>query len=154
LKLRFPDGFDVDEELPKVPPPPTRPRFHGGTAGSTAARALFSETYLQPNMRIRLPGTDSADYSIEDGQIVVVWDLGRVNQSEERDVPAFFLKGPGSGTYRVDWEITAEGLQKPAKGNLPLRVEAPEADEPITTLADVEGERKARELAFRKSSHR
>lgn len=154
LKLRFPDGFDVDDELPLVPRLPHRPLFHGGTEGPVAAGGMFKESYLEPKSSIRLPGTDKPNYSIEEGLVVVAWDLGRINQSERRDVPAFALKGPGPGTYRVGWEVTAEGLPKPAKGIISLRIDRPEEGEPITTLAGVEEERRARELAFRVSSRR
>lgn len=78
------------------------------------------------------------------------WDLGCVNQSERRDVPPFSLKAAPPGTYSVKWEITAEGLVRPLEGELSVVVEPPIQADPISTLNDVEEERRARELAFGK----
>jgi hypothetical protein len=112
------------------------------------ATRINQEIYLQPDAKIRLPGTDRPNYSVEDGRAIIDWDLGRVNQSEHRDVPAFSLKAPEPGDYKVEWAITAEGLASPAKGVITIEVEAPDPAEPITTLNEAEEERKAYELAF------
>jgi hypothetical protein len=148
LRMQFPEGFSVDEELPEVPRPPQRPRLKQSAFGRAPGGLVLQETYLQPNVRIRLPGTDMPDYRADDGQVVVTWDLGHVNQSERREVPAFSIKAPEPGIYPVDWEITADGLPRAVNGVISVVVEPAEVIEPILTLADVEDERKARELAF------
>jgi hypothetical protein len=149
LRIRFPEGFAIDEELPEVPRPPHRPRFDGSSLGRITEGVLFRETYFQPNLRIRLPGTDAPDYMTDDGKVVVSWDLGHVNQSERVEVPVFSLKAPEPGVYSAEWEVTADGLPRGAKGTLPIVVEPPGEAEPICTMAEVEDERKARELAIR-----
>lgn len=150
LRIRLPGGFAIDDQLPEVAPPPHRPQYGGSPVlGPTVERALLRETYLQPNVRIRLPGTDAPDYMVDEGRVVVTWDLGRVNQSERREVPAFSLKTPSPDTYSAEWEITADGLARGVKGTMTIVVAPPEEAEPICTMADVEVERKAREIAIR-----
>ncbi len=84
-----------------------------------------------------MPGTHSPDYATDEGLVVVSWDLGRVKQSERRDVPAFSLKAAPPGPYDVEWEMTAEGLPKPLEGELSVVVEPPmQADRSPQELHD------------------
>jgi hypothetical protein len=146
LRLHFPDGFALDDEPPEVGRPPKRPRYPRlGYVGSYFDRADY-EMVAALRRSIRLPGSDKPQYSIEGGRVKADWDLGRLNQSDHRDVPAFRLKAAAPGIYEVQWEATAAGLSRPSRGSLTINVEEPEPGEPVSSLADAEAEREDYEL--------
>lgn len=145
LRLRFPGCFQLDRQLPQVDEPPKRPDF--APSGLRAFPGLLArETNRVPIPDIepiRLPGTDKPDYSMEGDTVVIDYDLGRINQSDHRDVPNFSLRAPGPGEYTVEWEASASGLNKPASGEFTIHFAEPQQGPPIVMLASVEAEREA-----------
>lgn len=95
---------------------------------------------------IRLPGTDKPLYSNENGLAQADFDLGRVNQTDHRDVPPFRLRAAPPGEYEIEWQITATGLSRPIRGTVKIKVEPPQAGEAILTLGEAEAERRDYEL--------
>lgn len=55
LRMRFPEGFDIDEELPKVPQPPRRPHFEGFICRVAATRVLVYRGLLRPQRPDPIP---------------------------------------------------------------------------------------------------
>ncbi|HSS05179.1 MAG TPA: hypothetical protein VLK89_08345 [Solirubrobacterales bacterium] len=144
LRLRFPNGFLLAGKLPRAGSPPTRPHFSPGI-GSLLPRSALERAMpeIEP---IYLPGTDKARYSIEEDAPVIDYELGRVNQHDHRDVPAFSLRVPGPGSYAVQWKASATGLGKPARGKLTIEFSEPDQGEPIITLTEADAEREKLDL--------
>jgi hypothetical protein len=141
LRLRFPPGFKLAQDLPYSELPPDRPSF-GGVIGLPHAALNSLHGLTDHNIpSIDLPGSDKARYSMEGNAPVIDYNLGRVNQHDYRDAPAFSLRVPGPGSYNVKWEASAAGLGKPATGELTIQFAEPKQGEPITTLEEVETER-------------
>ncbi|HET9164307.1 MAG TPA: hypothetical protein VFN89_12800 [Solirubrobacterales bacterium] len=144
LRLRFPEGFDLDGEPPEVGPPPIPPTLHPRMTADALGR-IRADMPVRP-VGIRLPGTDKPTYSIEGGKVKVDWDLGRLNQSDHRDVPAFRLKAAPPGTYEIEWEATSAGLSKPMRGTVKIRIEKAAVGDAVEDLKDAEAEHRAYEL--------
>lgn len=139
LRLRFPEGFRLASDLSEAGEPPTRPNFAPGVG------AYFAPRNLSKMQRIasKFPwpkNAEGASYSTENGRPVVDFELGRINQGDHRDVPAFALRVPGPGTFPIHWETSSSGLGKPATGTLTIKWEAAEDGPPITTLKQAEHE--------------
>jgi hypothetical protein len=142
LRLHFPAGFDLDEDPPEVGAPPERPTFNRfGGVGFRGPIGL--EKLVARPGSIRLPGTDKPKNSTEGGLTKVDYDLGRLNQSDHRDVPPFRLRAAAPGNYEVEWEATASGLNKPSRGTLLLSVGEPNQGVAIQSLEDADAERDA-----------
>lgn len=65
---------------------------------------------------ISLPTDTGPTYSVAEGRVRVDYQLGHVNQSDSLDVVPFEIWAPLKGRHEVEWEITATGLTKAAKG--------------------------------------
>lgn len=140
LRLFFPEGFELEDEAPSIdssPDPPELPR----EGHQFLARRPEPVLPIKGGIQLHHPD-DEPHYSEKDGLPVVDYDLGRINQADHRDVPAFELKAPRDpGSYEIRWEASAAGLIKPASGTITFQVRQPEEIEPITTLAEAEQER-------------
>jgi hypothetical protein len=137
LRLRFPEGFKLARDLPEAGEPPTRPNFAPGIGAYFAPRDFSKLQGLAP----KLPwpkDAEAASYSVENGKPVVDFELGRINQGDHRDAPAFALRVPGPGRFPVQWEASSSGLGKPATGTLTVECEAAKDGPPITTLKQAE----------------
>lgn len=147
LRLFFPEGFELEDEAPDIGDPPKTPNWTTGLSGllhsNTSIARLRGRGLLDQLRR----DDDEAQYGLKDGLPEVTYELGRVNQSDDRPVPCFRLKAPRQpGTYQVRWEATATGLSKPARGTLTIEVREPIDDAPISSLSEAEGEREEFEL--------
>jgi hypothetical protein len=140
LRLHFPAGFQLNSDLLRAGLPPDRPDFSPGISSALINR-LNRATELPDIEPIHLPGSEKARYSMEDGAPVIDYDLGRVNQSDRRNVPSFCLRAPAPGSYQVQWEVSAAGLGRPAHGSFTIEVTEPKQGEPITSLSEAEAER-------------
>jgi len=141
LRLLFPEGFKLNRHLPEAGEQPARPAFAPGIGaflpGIGSLRGI-PRMPLQNIDPIRLPGSGKPSYSMEGETVVIDYEVGRVNQSDHRDLPSFSLRMPGAGEYTVQWEASASGLDKPTRGELKLRFVEPEEGEPVATLAGAE----------------
>lgn len=140
LRLRFPKGFLLASKLLRVGAPPRCPNFAPGI-GAILPKVVYDPPLLPELEPLYLPGTDKAKYSMEGDAPVIDYELGRVNQHDHRDVPTFSLRLPAPGTYAVQWEASASGLDKLARGQFAIHFAEPEQGQAITTLAEVEAER-------------
>lgn len=143
LILRFPEGFELEGELPEVDEPPEAPSFSSGIvfpgfSSAHAAAVSSAANRIVHGFKPQQRTDDEPRYSLEEGRPRVDYSLGHVNQSHYRPVPAFTLKAPKEpGTYEVAWELTADALPKAISGSLILEISAASGAEPITTLAEM-----------------
>jgi hypothetical protein len=140
LRLFLPEGFELEDEAPDIGSPPKPPDLPGEGIGW---RARPAETLpIKPgSIKLHHPD-DEPHYSDKDGLPVVDYELGRINQADHRDVPAFELKAPKEpGSYRIEWEASAAGLNRPARGTITFQVQRPTEIEPIITLEEAKQER-------------
>lgn len=141
LRLRFPKGFLLARKLPRVDdPPPQRPNYLPEAHLDSFLRMNTDRLQLDDINPIRLPGTDKPKYTMEDDEVVIDYQLGRVNQSDHCDVPTFSLRVPNPGTYEVQWEASASGLGKPARGAFEIDFAQPKQGQPIDSLAEARDE--------------
>jgi len=143
LRLLLPDGFELDEGPMEVDLPPKRPEFRRDILPpAVSSRALHSLSKRLPDAADpRRPDDAEPRYSREAGLPRIDFELGRVNQSDHRDVPEFRIKAPREpGNYEVRWEITAAGLSRPARGAINIEIAEGQEDEPITSLEQAEEE--------------
>jgi hypothetical protein len=141
LRLYFPEGFELEDEAPDVGSPPTPPALpKRGNAWAGMQRETLS---AKPgSIKLHHPD-DEPHYSERGGLPVVDYDLGRVNQADHRDVPAFELKAPKEpGNYLIEWEASAAGLNRPAHGAVTFQVQEPSKNESITPLEEAKQERR------------
>jgi hypothetical protein len=144
LRLRFPPGFEpMTEDAPWVARPPERPNSRPSLPSLINPPVL--DRFPTPVIPPSLTG-GAAGYSRDGEATLVEFDLGRINQSDHRDTAKFELRAAPPGSYEVEWEVSASGLRKAARGRLRLDVAEPQAAAPITTLAEVEAERERYEL--------
>lgn len=148
LRLRWPEGFDLATAQEPLPEPPRVPRYSrlSGLSLDTGA------PLLGPISRERLSGLQSISagrqrnaprYSHEGGEPVITFDLGRLNQSDRIETPRFELRSAPPGRYAFRWEVTAEGLRRPATGSIEIEVAEAKEGAPIRTLDEVQAEREA-----------
>jgi hypothetical protein len=140
LRLLFPEGFELEGDVPAIgdpPPPPIFSRIPMPRA-ATFPSSLFRQPARLPD--IRLPGSANATYSVVDGKVRIDYQLGHVNQSDSLDVSAFELWAPREGSYTIKWEITATGLSKPATGIFEIVIPELDRGGSIGTEADAKGE--------------
>ncbi len=142
LRLFFPEGFELEDEAPDIGAPPEPPELLSDRR--EWLRQLAETLPVKPgSIKLHHPG-DEPHYSTRNSLPVVDYELGRINQSDHRDVPAFELKAPREpGNYEIRWEASAAGLTKPAQGVITLRVQEPLETEPITTMEEANEERLA-----------
>ncbi|MFL5874078.1 MAG: hypothetical protein ACJ75T_11500 [Solirubrobacterales bacterium] len=136
LRLRFPKGFRLTDDLSLVGKPPARPKFNPSVfdgMGNPIRKAQRAGSIPWP-----LSDNDEPTYSMEHGEPVVECDLGRINQGDHRDAPVIELRIPGPGSFVVQWEASSSGLGKPAIGTLTIVCEAAKEGPPITTLKQAE----------------
>ena len=139
LRLFFPEGFELEDEAPSIDSPPNPPELT--MEGQLLARRPEQVLPIKGGIKLHHPD-DEPHYSEKSGLPVVDYDLGRINQADHRDVPAFELKAPSEpGRYEIEWEASAAGLNRPASGAITFEVRAPEEIEPVTTLAEAKQER-------------
>jgi hypothetical protein len=139
LRLFFPEGFELEDEAPSIDSPPDPPELT--MEGQFLARRPELVLPIKGGIKLHHPD-DEPHYSEKNGLPVVDYDLGRINQADHRDVPAFELKAPREpGRYEIEWEASAAGLNRPAFGTITFEVRAPEEIEAITTLAEAKQER-------------
>jgi hypothetical protein len=144
LRLRFPPGFEpLADAPPWVPRPPERPHLRPPWSGLIDMPLL--DRFPAPVFP-RAPSGGTASYSRDGETTVVEFDLGRINQSDYRDTAKFELRAAPPGTHEIEWEVSASGLRKAARGRLRIDVAEPQAAEPIATLAEAEAERGRCEL--------
>jgi hypothetical protein len=144
LRLHFPPGFEpLAEDPPWVGRPPDHPNFRPSWP------SLVDTSVLDRLPTPLIPGPRSggtASYSRDGETTVVEFDLGRINQSDYRDTARFELRAAPPDSYEVEWEVSASGLRKAARGGLRIDVAEPGPGAPITTLAEAEAERERYEL--------
>jgi hypothetical protein len=140
LRLFFPEGFELEDEAPDIGSPPAPPDLPG--EGNVWAGMRPETLPIKPgSIKLHHPN-DEPHYWEKGGLPVVDYDLGRVNQADHRDVPAFELKAPREpGSYRIEWEASAAGLNRPARGTITFQVQEPTEIQPITTLEEAKQER-------------
>jgi hypothetical protein len=145
LILRFPEGFELDEDYPGVDEQPERPKFSSGAFLGPGMADLIRSGHQGIPTRpdgIKLHRTDDEPrYSLENGCPRIDYLLGHINQAHYRAVPAFTLKAPEDpGAYNVTWELSADGLPKALTGTVTLEFRPPPQGQPITALEDLEAE--------------
>jgi hypothetical protein len=145
LRLSFPSAFEEQQRSGGVPSPPTRPSYVG-RFDLIGARVRPPLAVRRGSLAHLIPNADvirgiSAEYSAEDGAIVVDLNIGHINQNEHRDTAEFFLRAGPVGRHEVKWRISANGLDQPAEGTLTVEVKEPRAADPICDLSDALAER-------------
>lgn len=150
VRLSFPASFEEPARPPMVPEPPSRPEFVGrfGMAPITNVPRL---SVPRGSLAHLVPDTDairgmSAEYSSEDGRIVVDLNLGHINQGEYRDTAEFSLRAASPGVHEVGWRVSANGLAAPAEGIIAAEVCEPKQCKPITDFAEAMAERELHRL--------
>jgi hypothetical protein len=142
LRLRFPPGFEPPEDPPWVSEPPKRPHF-----APPLAPLINPLIDVPPIERPNLPSPASAASYWREGEATVVeYDLGRINQADFRDTPELRLRAASPGTYVVEWEVSAAGLRRPARGRWELEVAESKQGEAISTLSEAVRERERYDL--------
>lgn len=142
MRLHFPQQFEEPERTPGVSDPPDRPEFRSLRLGPSIG-PLAASLYRQQPVVLPHPAAfqKEASYSQEDGLTVIAMNVGHVNQSDHRDTEEFHLRAPDPGVHEVEWRVSANGLNSPAKGKINIEVRDPDTGEPITTLEQALDER-------------
>ncbi len=145
--LRFPDGFvHADEDvLPLFDEPPGRPRFvrrRSGLAGlSGLSRAMtmpdYSRLLSTPPV---IPGKRNVSRPrYRKGSLIVEFDIETLRHGIPEDSEnVIWLTSEEDGEFSIPWEMHAENLVEPARGDLGLQI-ATELEEgpPITSVAEM-----------------
>jgi hypothetical protein len=148
VRLRFPAEFEEWKAPPKVPSPPERPEFVGryGRVVPRAAAVARIESLSRLIPRPEEFNGTAAEYSREDGKMVIALGIGHINQHDHRDSAEFLLLAASPGVYEVEWQVSADGLSPPSEGRIKVEVREPPPGDPIIQLKDALAERKRHSL--------
>ena len=143
VQLNFPDSFASWEDPPDRPERPKAPRFKRRTyADMFGMPDLGLRTALMP--QVQMPYLPSIEGNVSspryrDGSVIVEFEIDKLLHGipENTEEPAI-LSAAEDGEFRIPWQIHAENLQEPARGELQLqirtdRIEGP----PIRSLAEL-----------------
>ena len=142
--LDFPSEFVAVEEFPQLSNVPERPVFKRRTWQDIFSVPAFSGFYpaipLGANSIVGRPNVRGPRYrkesqSKESQRVEYTIDKLIHGLSELSDDPVLF-RIEKDGTYRVSWEIHAENLPEPTRGDLTVQVDTEVRDHPPVTALD------------------
>lgn len=145
VQLHFPDGFSAAEEPPTLGDPPRRPRFQRRSAFSFPGlgRALRPDIYssLRDIGRVPLPPVrgNVSRPRYRDGSLAVEFEIEKLRHGIPEESPEpVLLVAKLDGEFVIPWEIHAENLGEPARGELTLVISTEVEDgHQITSLAEL-----------------
>jgi hypothetical protein len=142
VQVHFPDEFQEVEEIPTLKWRPARPKFERRSWLDLASMSL--PTLRPPDMGTfrDLPtiGGNVSSPRYRRGSLILELDIAKLLHGvPEKTDEALVFRVPEDGEFAIPWQIHAENLSKPAKGELTLEV-ATEVDEgpPITSLEELD----------------
>lgn len=137
--LDFPSEFVPVEEFPQLSKVPVRPVFKRRTLQDMFSVPAFSGFYpaigLAANSIAGRPNVRGPRYRKESRRVEYTIDKLIHGLSEPSDDPVLF-RIENDGTYRVSWEIHAENLPEPTRGDLTVHVDTEVRDHPPVTALD------------------
>jgi hypothetical protein len=137
--LDFPSEFVAVEEFPQLSSVPERPVFKRRTWQDMFSVPAFSGFYpaigLGANSIVGRPNVRGPRYRKESRRVEYTIDKLIHGLPELSDDPVLF-RIEKDGTYRVSWEIHAENLPEPTRGELTVHVDTEVRDHPPITALD------------------
>jgi hypothetical protein len=137
--LDFPSEFVAVGEFPQLPKVPERPVFKRRTLQDMFSVPAFSGFYpaigIPASSIVGRPNVRGPRYRKQSRRVEYTIDKLIHGLSELSEDPVLF-RIEKDGTYRVSWEIHAENLPEPTRGELIVHVETEIRDHPPVTALD------------------
>jgi hypothetical protein len=122
VDVHFPDPFEPVEVEPELSDPPVRPRFTRDSRFPWIPRSLVAPmesvrpAFPQPSRNVSRP-------KFREGSVHVDLTIAKLLHGVTERSDTIILRLREDGAYQIPWEIRAENLPEPARGELEFMVE-------------------------------